>query len=382
LRVAPAILALVLLLTGCWDMKEAQNINFITALGVDYAEGRYIIYAQLLDFAEIAKQEGKVETGAGKVWIGRGEGKTVDDALSSLYPASQQRTFWTHVRAIVFSKALLDAHLPDAANGLIQTRDLRYTPWVFGTDKPIPEVFSSVSILNESVLNSELLDPEEIFKQYSFVEPIRLIKLMDGVKEPAVTSLLPLISWTDKVWKKEGNPTPQVRFVGAYAIAQGSNRGLLDPTLLQGARYAAFKRMVKFPLPLTLEDGSPVTLSISHCDPDIQIDAGGDEHLKVRIHVRVKAYITEAGYASGVTAANIRDLAEQRIQQDIKRSFTAAKAKKIDLYNLEEKLYRYEQARWKKLSSRGKPLISFMDLDQVKAEVTLVHSSSYKMRKR
>lgn len=71
-------------------MKEAQNINFITALGVDYAEGRYIIYAQLLDFAEIAKQEGKVETGAGKVWIGRGEGKTVDDALSSLYPASQQ----------------------------------------------------------------------------------------------------------------------------------------------------------------------------------------------------------------------------------------------------------------------------------------------------
>ncbi len=92
MRAIRAFLALILLLTGCWDMKEAQNINFITALGVDYADGRFIIYAQLLDFAEIAKHEGAVETGNGKVWIGKGEGKTIDEALISLYPASQQRT--------------------------------------------------------------------------------------------------------------------------------------------------------------------------------------------------------------------------------------------------------------------------------------------------
>ncbi|GIP49259.1 hypothetical protein J53TS2_28500 [Paenibacillus sp. J53TS2] len=381
MRAALAILALILLLTGCWDMKEAQNINFITALGIDYVEGRFIIYTQLLDFAEIAKQEGTVKTGAGKVWIGKGEGRTIDEALSSLYSASQQRTFWTHVRAVVLSRALLDKQLPDAVNGLIQTRDLRYTPWVFGTHQKIPEIFSSISLLNESVLNSELLDPEEIFRQYSFVEPIQIIKLMNGIKEPAVTALLPQISCTNEVWKGEGKPVSQVKLTGAYAIAQGSNRGLVDPTMLQGARYVAFNRMVKFPLTLTLEDGTPVTLSIIHSHSDIGLSEG-DENPKVRIRVRIKAYITEAGTATRVTAAAIDELAEKKIEQEIQRSFTAAKAKKIDLYNLEEKLYRHDQARWKELSSRGKPLISLMELDKIQAEVTLVHSSSYKLLNR
>ncbi|MBW4841309.1 MAG: Ger(x)C family spore germination protein [Paenibacillaceae bacterium] len=383
MRASLAILVLVfsLLLTGCWDMKETQNINFITALGVDYKEGRYIIYSQLLDFAEIAKQEGTVETGNGKVWIGQGEGRTIDEALNSLYPASQQRTFWTHVRAIVFSKALLDKHLTEAVNGLIQNRDLRYTPWVFGTYQNIPDIFSSISLLNESVLNSELLDPEEIFRQYSFIEPIRVINLMNGVKEPAVTALLPLISCTTKVWKGEGEPVSQVKLVGAYAIAQGANRGLVNSAMLQGARYIAFNRMIIFPLTLTLEDGTPVTLSIIHSKSDVGVRAN-DEYPKVRIQVRIKAYITEAGTASGVTAATIDELAEKKIEQDIRRSFDAAKAKQIDLYNLEEKLYRDEHARWKELMSRGKPLIFLMELDEVQVEMNLVHSSSYKLLNR
>ncbi|MGG3456479.1 Ger(x)C family spore germination protein [Paenibacillus rhizolycopersici] len=381
MRAAPAILALILLLTGCWDMKEAQNINFITALGIDYVEGRFIIYTQLLDFAEIAKQEGTVKTGTGKVWIGKGEGRTIDEALNSLYSASQQRTFWTHVRAVVFSNTLLDKHLTEAVTGLIQTRDLRYTPWVFGTYQNIPDIFSSISLLNESVLNSELLDPEEIFRQYSFVEPIRIIKLMNGVREPASTALLPLISCTTEVWKGEGKPVSQVKLVGAYAIAQGANRGLVNPTMLQGARYIAFDRMDKFPLTLTLEDSTPVTLSIIHSHSDVGVSTEG-EHPKVHIRARVKAYIADAGMARRATAAAIDELAEKKIEQDIRRSFDAAKAKQIDIYNLEEKLYRDNQARWKELMSRGKPLITLMELDEVQVEMKLVHSSSYKLLNR
>ncbi|MGG6310241.1 Ger(x)C family spore germination protein [Paenibacillus macerans] len=378
MRATPAILALILVLTGCWDLKEAQNVNFVTALGVDYDDGRYVIYAQLLDFAEIAKQEGTVETGNAKVWIGKGEGKTVTEALNSLYPASQQRTLWTHVRAIVFSQALLDKHLKGALNGLIRSRDLRYTPWVFGTDKDIPTVFSSVSLLNESVLNSLLLEPKEIFRQYSFAEPIRLIKFMDGVKEPAVTALLPQISWTDEVWEENGEPVPQVKLTGAYAIAEGRNRGVVDQTMLQGARYVSFKRMSKYPLTLTLNDGSPVTLSIGSPKRDIRIGKGGTGN-DVRIRVRLKAYITEIGASSRATAADISALAAKKIEEDIRRSFAAAKSKNIDIYNLEEKLYRYDQARWKRICAGGKPCISRLGLEEVNAEVEIAHSTSYKL---
>lgn len=52
------MISLSLLLTGCWDIREVQDINYISAIGVDYKDGEYIIYAQMLDFSSVAKQEG------------------------------------------------------------------------------------------------------------------------------------------------------------------------------------------------------------------------------------------------------------------------------------------------------------------------------------
>ncbi|WP_231638483.1 hypothetical protein [Paenibacillus sp. JCM 10914] len=34
-----------------------QDINYIAALGIDYQDGEFITYVQMLDFATIAKQE-------------------------------------------------------------------------------------------------------------------------------------------------------------------------------------------------------------------------------------------------------------------------------------------------------------------------------------
>ena len=96
----------VILLTGCWDSKEVQSINFITAIGIDYADNQYTTYAQLIDFSSIAKQEGPTPREGSKIWIGRGTGSTLSMAINNLYQTSQQQTLWTHVKAIVLSKML------------------------------------------------------------------------------------------------------------------------------------------------------------------------------------------------------------------------------------------------------------------------------------
>ena len=58
-RILMLLSMLSLLLSGCWDNKEVQDINYITALGIDYKDNKYIIYVQMLDFATIAKQESR-----------------------------------------------------------------------------------------------------------------------------------------------------------------------------------------------------------------------------------------------------------------------------------------------------------------------------------
>lgn len=81
------------MLSGCWNIKEVQDIYYVAALGIDFKEGKYIAYAQLLDFSNVAKLEGARPDKQPPVWIGRGEGFTITEALNQLYKDAQQRLF-------------------------------------------------------------------------------------------------------------------------------------------------------------------------------------------------------------------------------------------------------------------------------------------------
>ena len=44
------LVILLLFLTSCTDIKEVQNLNYVTAIGVDFRDGEYIGYIQLISF--------------------------------------------------------------------------------------------------------------------------------------------------------------------------------------------------------------------------------------------------------------------------------------------------------------------------------------------
>ncbi|WJH31427.1 hypothetical protein N6H13_13285 [Paenibacillus sp. CC-CFT742] len=194
------LMSCMVLLTGCWDSKEVQSINFITGIGIDYEDNKYIAYAQLIDFSSIAKQEGPTSREASDIWIGRGEGTTLSMALNDLYQTSQQQTLWTHVKAIVLSKNALNGKLEDIFNTLLHSGELRYTPWIYGTEQNIPDVLSPAALLNQSTQTIELFEPVKLYKQFSSFEPIRLHQLLDGFREPASVILLPSITNRNQTW--------------------------------------------------------------------------------------------------------------------------------------------------------------------------------------
>ena len=141
--VSSILVLCVILLTGCWDSKGVQSINFITAIGIDYKDNQYTAYAQLIDFSSIAKQEGPTSREGSQIWIGRGTGSTLSMAINNLYETSQQQTLWTHVKAIVLSKNALEGRLEDIFNTLLHSGQLRYTPWIYATEQDMSTLRSS-----------------------------------------------------------------------------------------------------------------------------------------------------------------------------------------------------------------------------------------------
>ncbi|WHX48381.1 Ger(x)C family spore germination protein [Paenibacillus woosongensis] len=370
------------LLSGCWDAKEPQSINFITALGIDYVKGEYTIYAQVLAFGDISKQESSVNTEETGVWIATGKGETISKALMSIYPASQQKTLWTHVKAIVFSKSLLNSNLGECLNSLLRSSELRYTPWVYGTEQDIPSILSGVSLLNQSALNSELMDPREVYEQLSTIEPLRLMKLINGIREPAATVLLPSIKLTDKVWSSKEKPISLVRLDGAYVISKGENKGYLDDGLLNGARWVAFKNMHRYPLLLKIKDGGQAQINILNSEPLVKVRLDGGQ-VKFTVKLKVTAAVSEVAGQPVPTSLQIKEAAAAQIKQQITGSFHAAKAKNIDIYGLEDMLYRRFNRQWKKMTAGpgGQDhLLSSFQLEDADVDVKLMHSSTYKLK--
>ena len=69
--------AVVVLLTGCWNKYEVQNVIYATAIGVDYEENRLAAYVQLIDFSSVAKLEGQQKAEPVPVWVGKTYGTSI-----------------------------------------------------------------------------------------------------------------------------------------------------------------------------------------------------------------------------------------------------------------------------------------------------------------
>ncbi len=144
LKLFTVVMVLLTITTGCWNIREVQDINYATAIGVDYSDGKCIMYVQMLDFSSVAKLEGQQKLSEAPVWVGKGTGKSFTEAANSLYSTSQKKLLWGHVSAIVFSERILKQNkYRDVLELLDRYREIRYLVWAFSTRESIEDIFNN-----------------------------------------------------------------------------------------------------------------------------------------------------------------------------------------------------------------------------------------------
>ena len=51
------ILLLTIVLSSCWDENQPERMLYINGIGIDYKDGKYELYAQFANFANLGKTE-------------------------------------------------------------------------------------------------------------------------------------------------------------------------------------------------------------------------------------------------------------------------------------------------------------------------------------
>lgn len=227
----------VLILNGCWNSKDIQNMDYVTAIGLDYANGKYITYVQVLNFSNVGRSE-NVEIGKlVPSWIGRGEGKTISQSLSSIYSTSQMRVFWGHVKAIVCSENVLKKGLVEAYNAMNRYGDVRYNILIYGTREKLSDIFIQKSMFNLSPLDTVMFTPEQTYSQRSSILSIISNQFIAQINEPGEPAMLPSLSINRTVWKEDLKNKPMLQIDGAYFFHKDKMAAWLSEQELSGARW-------------------------------------------------------------------------------------------------------------------------------------------------
>ncbi|MDR6552122.1 Ger(x)C family spore germination protein [Paenibacillus qinlingensis] len=360
-------------LTGCWDLKTIQDTNYMTAIGFDYKDGKYIVYGQMLDFASVAKQEGGQSAQLPLIWVGKEEGATVSEAFNKLYRTSQQRVFWGHVGAYLFSKNALNQGIGKFTDGNVRYSETRFTQWFYCTDESIEDIFSVIPFFNVSPMSSILMQPADSYRQRSYIAPHRLFWVASRLREPGDTVMLPTLDIEDEVWRKNKKPDPKLRVNGVYALNKHRSLQWFSEEEFVGARWLN-TYTIRTPM-LVYREEKPVHNVIIKPKAHIKIRADGE---KTIFDVKVLAPSTIAEIFEEVDEIELKKLIAKQVKEEIEMTFKLGKSRGIDVYGLEHNLYRDEFATWAKRTAYGEKPLSDYELGTIHVIPTILHSGMLK----
>lgn len=366
------------LLTGCWDAKEIQDINYITALGIDYAQDEYVVYAQMMDFTSVAKQEGGKPSQKASVWVSKSTGLSVNDALQKMYRTAQQLMYYSHINAIIYSEAVLKRG-PEVIFDLTNRyREIRYTKWAYSSRESMEKILSVTPFFNESPLSSILHEPKETYKQSSYIVPVQFQRFISYYYERGKSSYLPSLAMNSSIWKENLKSHTLLEIEGCFFMDHsGVLKGFLSQEDLTGLRWVNPKT-VRTPVILT-HDAKIVASIVVH-KPKVVIEPGTSGNKPVfNLHIRLKGSLNEL--AQNVSEAKLKELAERQIVKDIRNTYEAGIKSQIDVYDLGYSLYLNNPAKWKMYFGKDSKFpLQRASLQTIDVQINIENTGKYHLR--
>ncbi|WML57811.1 Ger(x)C family spore germination protein [Neobacillus sp. PS2-9] len=377
MRYVCLIIFTVVILSGCWDIKEVEQQLYIHALAVDYKSGKFVLYGQVISFNNLAKQEGGANRQPQTIATVKGTGETINDAAFDLYTTAQQRFSWEHITAIVYTENTLKSgkilHVNDFLQRYYQIRNII---WTFGTKEPVEEVFAAKPILNITVLYSQLSNPDDIYKQSSSIKPIQLFELNRKLSEPAYTTHIPYLSTSKNTWK-ENKKEHLVAYIGGSEYLRGKRFvGYVARDHLLGDRWLT-REVDRTKLSIK-EDNKTIVVG-----PTINIKSKITPVMlnnKVKFTIDVKADFKTTEILKFKTHKELKELAENEIRKQIEETYKKGLNNKIDIYELSDVLYKQKNKEWKKIAQNGVIPLEPDTINKINVNVTILNTEQLKNR--
>ncbi|WP_342598535.1 Ger(x)C family spore germination protein [Psychrobacillus sp. FSL H8-0483] len=362
---------LMTFISGCWDVTEPERMLYIYGVGVDYKDNKYEVYAQIVNFANIAKSE-QPNLELNQIEVGHGSGKTIDDAIFSLYRSMDLKLFWGHFSYLIFSEEVLkNGNANPVINGFIRYRETRYQTWVYTTTDPIKDVLLLTPIFNKAMTLSKISDPENSYKQDSLVEPIDLRELIIMLNEPNYEVKIPLITIKEN-WETEKELDKAASILGVGVISPTDFKGFIQGDKIRGLQWMT-EETVRSELTFKIDPHEESYMTVILDDLDVKVKPiVTRDNVNFDIDIRVNVLVSE--FQGKITPEEIRKGVIKQVKKEIEDTYKEGLKNEIDIYRLSEYVYRQKVETWKEQQTDGKVRLSEDSINDLNVVVGKIYS--------
>lgn len=364
-------LATSLLLSGCWDVYEAQRMYYVDGLGIDYKDGQYVIYMQLINFTNVAKFEYPNPQKTVQAEVGQSKGKTMEEALYKLFQSVDQKVFWGHMTFIIFSEeAMKNKNALSVIDSVLRYRETRYQIWTYCTQDSIKDILLLTPILNTSLISSKLSTPLDTADKEIFVEPVNFRNLVIGLNDPNHEIGIPYVT-ISKNWETAEQQGQETALTGVGVLSKSGFKDFIKNDAARGMQWMhnrTHRGQITFKL--VGDETEYLTATLEKIKVDIEPLVKNDQVI-FDVHVKINAILN--GFKTDFSEDEIRKKIIKEVKKEIRTTYKEALAKDIDIYRLSEQLYRKNVKVWKKIEKDGKIPLTPSSIRKVEIDVNQVN---------
>lgn len=354
-------LAIMLLLSGCWDEHELDSMLIITGVALDEATNpeQMDITLQIGETKASSSGSGEANSPEDSVLLLKTTSDTIMGGLIEFNRNSSQRLLLHHNQVLLIGSQLAEQGVEKRIDLFMRDQQARMEVPVVVVEGRAEEVLSA-KLTQENIsgifLARALNDQADISEKYQ-------VRLLDFVSRLLDTTSAPIASIVKVVKGEDGKDEIQISgmavFKGDRMIGRLSNDQVLGYIWAMGN--------VKQSDMTTGTDLGKAVFHISALDCKRDVALREDGGVKVTLSIESTLNVSELSGFNGITPGELLPRLEQMAQDEIRKkitdSFNAVRKLNADIFGFGTSVHRKYPKEWKTMNEQWDTLFPDIELD-------------------
>ncbi|MBM7838764.1 spore germination protein KC [Alkalihalobacillus xiaoxiensis] len=377
-------LLVLLLLSGCWDRWELNELSLIVGMAIDKDDTNYILTMQAMNPSEIASQE----TGRGyaQAMNVQEKSETIHESLRKMVQKSPRRSFISQLKVLIISEEVAQEGLEHVLDFFFRDHEVRSDFYiVIARDNKASEILQVITPL-ETLPSQSIYDSIRFsLRSYSGTKAITMDELYqemmaEGI-EPTVMGIT--VEGDLEVGKtKENAETNQAAAkLRINGIALFQDNKLIDwftEDYSKGLDYLT-ENISDSVTSIKCPSGGELALESRKTKRELDVHLTNDTP-SATYSFTIESSISEVDcqgldLASSSDFAEIQSKAENEFRDSLLQTVQATQALKSDAFGIGQAIYRKYPTYWETHREDWPAIFAEMDID-VQVEINLTDSGS------